>query len=87
MTAAAASDFDEDGFSSQNAYIIASDTSITVLAAVLEPAKADSVSLLQVGHRGSQLLHDSHDLHKSADTGMHLRNMQQPLRQPMQPAA
>ena len=38
------------GCNSQIAYIIASDTSITVLAAVLEPAKADSVSLLQMGH-------------------------------------
>ena len=69
MTAAAASDFDKAGFSSQNAYIIASDTSITVLAAVFEPAKADSVSLLQMGHRGSQLLHHSYNLHKSAGTG------------------
>ena len=38
------------GCKSQNAYIIACDASITVLAAVLEPAKADSVSLLQMGH-------------------------------------
>ncbi len=37
----------------QSAHIISSDACITVLAAILEPAKAHSVTLLQVSHGGT----------------------------------
>ncbi len=46
----------------QSPYIISSDACITVLAAILEPAKAHSVTLLQMSHGGTQLLNHSYNL-------------------------
>ena len=37
----------------QSTYIVSSDACITVLAAILEPAKAHSVTLLQMSHGGT----------------------------------
>lgn len=44
-------------------HIIACHTCIALLAAVLEPAKPHSVTLLQVGHRSTRLSHSPNDLH------------------------
>ncbi len=46
----------------QSTHIVTSDACITVLAAILKPAKAHSVTLLQMSHGGTQLLNNSYNL-------------------------